>query len=199
MTSLLPRGLVWKWAAAFCTMAALLIVLALHIRSVRYEQEDCDAIYQSIVQPHHNDVGWLTSHVLLNKTESGRFIAPAVPDMVAHLPLLERRSFWWEFHSFIQGKDGEPLAYTRASEPRLRVISSSELPGFLARGVKVLNFSKPGFSFDHKRAVVFVVVEVPNAYPVAAFFRGALGYVAQVGGHWVRDEHPPALNLSLLT
>jgi hypothetical protein len=180
-------------------MAALLIALSLHVQSVRYEPEDCDAIYQSIVQQHHNDVGWLTSHVLLNKTESGRFIAPGIPDMLARLPLRERIRFWWEFHSFTLGKDGEPLAYSRVSEPRLRVISPNELPGFLARGLEVLNFSKPGFSFDHKRAVVFVGVEVPNVSPIAPFFHGALLYFAKVGGQWVRDEHPPALNLSLVT
>jgi hypothetical protein len=201
MPWLLFTSPVWKWTAglAACGTAALLIVLAFHSQSARHEEEDCDAIYQSIVQPHRSDIVWLKSHVLLNKTEGGRFIASDIPNLLARLPLQERLSFWWEFHSFTHARDGEPLAYSRTFEPRLLVSSPQGLSGFLARGVEVLNFSKPGFSLDHKRAVVFVGVELPNPYPTAPFYHGSLLYFAKVGGHWIRDAHPPALNVNLVT
>jgi hypothetical protein len=170
-------------------LAAALIVLAVHMQRARHEREDCDGIYRSIILPHHSDAGWLKSHVLLNETE-GQFVKPGISDVLGRLPLQERLRLWWEFHSFAQGKHGEPLAYSHASEPRLVVISPDELPRFLASGFQVLQFSKPGFSFDHTRAVVFVGVEVPNAYPAAPYFQGSLLYFAKVGGCWVRDQHP---------
>ena len=180
-------------------LAAVLIVLGIHLCSTQREAADCNAIYHAIIQPHEHDNGWLRTHVLLNRTDSMTLIRSDIPSLLSRTPFWKRIRVWWEFHSFsANNRGGQPLKL-QAPLPGLLVISPNEVTGFIGKGVTVLTISYPGFSFDHEAAIVFVTAEIPSSRRMAPFFQGYLLYVERVHGHWIIDQHPGLPGLALIT
>ena len=124
--------------------------------------------------------------------ESLRFIAHGVVDMRSRLSWFERLKYRCEFDSFLAQKDGEPLPYSSADQGKLRLIRESERGGMLAQGITVLTLTLPGFSFDHRGAMVFLDGERQYSRGISPSFNsfsGSLIYLRKTGGHWMIDQH----------
>ncbi len=151
----------WKWTAGCSVFLAIAASLALgfYVWSVRDEPDEADAIYESILRQHKNDSIWRKTHVLLEEAVPARFLEASISHFFARLPMRTRVSNWWEFRSLLKHPDSEKLPYSGKADPILRVIARKELAAFLDEGFTVMSFSTPGFSFDHRRAVVFITEE----------------------------------------
>lgn len=193
-----PKAL-WRWIPGLAILllagSALMIWRNREV-AARY-CSDCDEIYKSVLRQHQNDDQWMRTHVLLKMTDGSRFIASGLVGMRSRLPWFERLMYWRELDTFLAQRDGEPLSYVEGKG--LRVISSIERGEMLKRGITVLTFTQPGFSFDHRHAVLFVSAERHYSVRETPFFGGSLIYLKKIGGRWVVD-HPHGLpELHLVT
>jgi hypothetical protein len=153
---------------------------------------DCNDVYQTILRRHIGDEQWRRTHVLLNIADGSRFIKSGVAQTRSRLPLFDRICYWYEFSSFLAQADGQPLSYSAVEGKGLRLIAPSERTEMLDRGTTVLGFSLPGFSFNHRRAMVFLWEERRASPRLAPSFTGSIIYLKKTGGRWAVD-HPHGL------
>jgi hypothetical protein len=140
---------------AILLLASSALLICRHPAVAVHDCPDCDDVYQSILRRYRKDDQWMKTHALLNTTDGSRFIASSLVQMRSRLPWFERLRYGSAVESFLAQTDGEPLPYSGASEKGLRLILASKRGEMLERGITVFTFTLPGFSFDHRRAVVF--------------------------------------------
>jgi hypothetical protein len=169
-------------AGCFVLALAMAAMVLVHWQGARHEREDSDEICRAVIAFHRTDDQWMAGHAVLNKTSFVGMYGLDIPELASRVSLLKRPGFWWEFRSLVNSNQTvETLPFIPASPFPLPVVSTHKNTRIL------LTFSKPGFSFDHQRAVVFVNEECPNPWPLAPYFRGALIYLKKWDGRWIRD------------
>jgi len=181
----------WKWMPGLTLLVVTTSALLFWYCGIPATSNcpDCQGVYQSILRDRRNDYNWNKTHVLVNKSDGFRFIASDVITMRSKLQWFTRFKHWSEFDSFLAQKDGQPLAYSGAENVGLRLITANERVEILKRGITVLTFTLPGFSFDHRRAMVFVSAERQYSLKEAPVFKGSLIYLKKARSKWIID-HP---------
>ncbi len=191
----------WLWISALVVVllagAAMLIWRQCRVDAPRCPE--CDGVYQAILRPHFRDDQWMRTHVLLDTADGSRFIASGVMQMRSRLSWFERLEYRCEFDSFLAQRDGEPLPYSSAGQGKLRLIRASERAETLSQGITVLTLTLPGFSFDHRGAMVFLAAERQYSPGIAPSFNGSLIYLKKTGGQWIIDQHHGLPHLILMT
>ena len=184
----------WKLAAGLAVLLLGTLTVSIWYRggSTVGDCADCQEIYQLILRPSRNDHDWNKTHVLLGRTDDFRSIASTVSAMRSRLPWFERLKYSFELESFLAQKGDQPLVDSVANNLGLRLIAPNERNETLKQGIIILTFTLPGFSFDRRRAMVFLIAE--RQYPGAAapIYRGSLIYLKKAGSQWIID-HPRGL------
>lgn len=188
------QRLFWKWMPGLALLVLTTSALLFWYRGVPATGNcpDCQDVYRSILWDRRNDYNWNKVHVLVNRSDGFRSIASGVITMRSNLQWFIRFKYWSEFDSFLAQNDGQPLPYSGTENVGLRLIAANERVEILKRGITVLTFTLPGFSFDHRRAMVFLSAERQYSLKETPVFKGSLIYLKKAGSKWIID-HPRGL------